>query len=252
MTFTPGWPVAAALVLLVGLAVASHVLSGRPLVRTTLLSAARAVLQLGTAGLVITLVVQRLWSSVLLLVLMFVMAVFTTVRRVGATRAWPWSALAMACGLVPTLAIVLATGAVPLTGIALIPTAGILMGNTMTGHTLFGRRAFDALRDEQDQYEAFLSVGLLPADALGEIVHRRVPEALLPDLDKVKTAGVVTLPGAFIGVLLGGGTPAQAATAQLLVLFGILATQGVTTAVAEQLLRRRLLLPDDMRGSLAR
>ena len=39
---------------------------------------------------------------------------------------------------------------------------------------------------------------------------------------------MVTLPGAFIGVMLGGGTPVQAATAQVLVLFGIMAAQTVT------------------------
>ncbi len=241
-----------AVLLLLALALGSHAVSRRGLTRATLVAVVRAVLQLGAAGAVIALVVAQLWSSVLLLLAMFAMAVLTTTRRVGVTRAWPYTAAAMACGLLPTLAILLATGAVPLTGIALIPTAGILMGNTMTGHTLFGRRAFDAIRAERAEYEAYLAVGMLPSDALGEIVHRRVPEALLPDIDKVKTAGVVTLPGAFIGVLLGGGTPAQAATAQLVVLVGILATQAVTTAVAEQLLRRRLLLPDDLQSSLAR
>ena len=52
-----------------------------------------------------------------------------------------------------------------------------------------------------------------------------MPEALIPGLDQVRTAGVVTLPGAFIGVLLGGGSPAQAAAAQVLVLMGIMAAQ---------------------------
>ena len=54
----------------------------------------------------------------------------------------------------------------------------------------------------------------------------------------MKTTGVVTLPGAFIGVMLGGGTPVQAATAQVLVLFGIMAAQTVTVGVAEHLHRR--------------
>jgi putative peptidoglycan lipid II flippase len=74
----------------------------------------------------------------------------------------------------------------------------------MNGHTLTCRRAFAALREEKGQYEAALSVGLTRAQAVGEVIHRRVPEALIPGLDQVRTAGVVTLPGAFIGVLLGG------------------------------------------------
>ena len=57
------------------------------------------------------------------------------------------------------LAIVLATRTIPLTGIAIIPIAGIIVGNAMTAHTLVGRRAFAALREEHAQYEACLSLG---------------------------------------------------------------------------------------------
>jgi putative ABC transport system permease protein len=88
------------------------------------------------------------------------------------------------------------------------------------------------------------------AQAIAEIIHRRVPEALIPGLDQVRTAGVVTLPGAFIGVLLGGGTPAQAAAAQVLVLLGIMAAQTVTAVVAEHLVMRARLLPADLQATL--
>ena len=52
----------------------------------------------------------------------------------------------------------------------------------------------------------------------------------MPGLDQTRTVGLVTLPGAFIGVLLGGGTPLEAGAAQVLVLIGLLAAQAVTTA----------------------
>ena len=120
----------------------------------------------------------------------------------------------------------------------------------MNGHTLAARRAFAALREEQGQYEAGLSIGLTRAQAIDEVIHRRVPEALIPGLDQVRTAGVVTLPGAFIGVLLGGGTPAQAAAAQVLVLMGIMAAQTTTAVVAERLIGEALLLPGDLKASL--
>jgi len=62
----------------------------------------------------------------------------------------------------------------------------------------------------------------------------------------VRTSGIVTLPGAFIGVMLGGGSAVQAATAQVLVLFAIMATQSITAGVQAALIRRRLLLPADL------
>ena len=66
----------------------------------------------------------------------------------------------------------------------------------------------------------------------------------------MRTAGVVSLPGAFIGVLLGGGTPAQAAAAQVLVLLGIMAAQTVTAVVAERFIMAARLLPPDLCGAL--
>jgi putative ABC transport system permease protein len=158
--------------------------------------------------------------------------------------------LAILAGTAPVLAIVLASGSVPPVGIAVIPVAGIVIGNAMTAHTLVGRRTFAALREENAQYEAALSVGLQPAHAITEIIHRRAPEALHPGLDQVRTTGLVTLPGAFIGVMLGGGTPVQAATTQVLVLFGVMAAQTVTVVVAERLIAARRLLPDDLRAEL--
>jgi putative ABC transport system permease protein len=250
VTIEPGWPVAYALAALLLLALGAHRLGGYGMDRSVLVAAVRALVQLTLIALIIRAVVDDLRLSAALVVVMFAVAVFTTGRRVEAAHSWLWVAVAMGAGAFPVLAIVLLSGAVPAEGIALIPIAGIIVGNAMTAHTLSGRRTFAALRDERAQYEASLSLGLLPAQAIGEIIHRRAPEALLPGLDQVRTTGLVTLPGAFIGVMLGGGSPVQAATVQVLVLFGIMAAQVVTVVVAERLVAARRLLPADLRVSL--
>jgi putative ABC transport system permease protein len=250
VTIEPGWPVAFALAALLLLALGAHGIGGYGLGRSALVAAVRAIVQLTLIALVIRTVVDDLRLSTALVVVMFAVAVLTTGHRVEAAHAWLWVAVAMAAGVVPVLTIVLLSGAVPAEGIALIPIAGIIVGNAMTAHTLSGRRTFAALREENAQYEASLSLGLLPAQAIGEIIHRRAPEALLPGLDQVRTTGLVTLPGAFIGVMLGGGSPVQAATVQVLVLFGIMAAQAITVVVAERLIRGRRLLTADLRTSL--
>lgn len=251
MTIEPGWPVAFALAALLVLALGAHRVGGYGLDGSVLVAAVRVLVQLTAIALIIAAVVDDLRLSAALVVVMFAVAVFTTGRSVEAMGSWAWIAIAVGAGLVPVLAIVLASGAVPPEGIAVIPIAGIVVGNAMTAHTLGGRRSFAALREEHSQYEACLSLGLLPSQAIEEIIHRRVPEALLPGLDQVRTTGLVTLPGAFIGVMLGGGSPAQAATAQVLVLFGIMAAQTITVVVAERLIAARRLLPADLRAVLA-
>jgi putative ABC transport system permease protein len=250
VTIEPGWPVAFALAALLVLALGAHRVGGYGMDRSVLVAAVRALVQLTLIALVIQAVVDDLRLSAALVVVMFGVAVFTTGRRVEAAHAWGWVALAVGAGLVPVLVVILGSGAVPAEGIALIPIAGIIVGNAMTAHTLGGRRSFAALREEHAQYEACLSLGLLPSQAIGEIIHRRAPEALLPGLDQVRTTGLVTLPGAFIGVMLGGGSPVQAATAQVLVLFGIMAAQTITVVVAERLIAARRLLPTDLRAAL--
>lgn len=245
-----GWPVAIALVVLMVVTVGANRVSRIDLDRQALVAGVRAVVQLSLVALVITAVVGSIWLSLLAVGAMFATAVFTTSRRVEATRAWPWAALSMACGVVPVVALLFVTGSVPFVGVALIPVAGIVIGNTMTVHTLVGRRAFAALREEHGQYEAALSLGLTSGESIDEVIARRVPEGIVPSLDQVRTAGVVTLPGAFIGVMLGGGSAVQAATAQVLVLFAIMATQAITAGVQAALIRGRRLLPDDLRASL--
>ena len=62
--------------------------------------------------------------------------------------------------------------------------------------------------------------------------------------------GLVTLPGAFVGVLLGGGSALQAGASQMLVLLGILAGQAVTIVVAHRFMMQGRLLPSDLKEKL--
>jgi putative ABC transport system permease protein len=250
VTIDPGWQVGLALALLLALALVAHTVAGYGLRTSALIAAIRALAQLSIVALLIKAVIGHLALSWVFVLAMFAMGVLTTSRRIEAPRAWIWSAAAMAAGVAPVLVIVLGSGAVPFEGIAIIPIAGIVVGNVMTANTLVGRRAFAALREEHPQYEASLSLGMRPADAIELSIHRRAPEALLPGLDQVSTTGLVTLPGAFIGVMLGGGSPVQAATAQVLVLFGIMAAQTITVLAGERLIAARRLVPVELRLAL--
>jgi putative ABC transport system permease protein len=246
----PGPALLIALVVLVALAVGASLAGRLHVERAVSTAALRAVLQLAVVALVITAVLSHLVWSLVFGVAMFAIAVFTSARRVGAAHAWPWVAVALAAGVLPVLAVVFLSGAVPWNGASLVPMAGIVIGGTMSAHSLLGRRLFAALREERGSYEAALAIGLPRPAAIGEVIGRRLPEALVPGLDQTRTVGLVTLPGAFVGVLLGGGTPVQAGAAQVVVLVGLLAAQTLTVVVASRLVRASLLLPDDLRTGL--
>lgn len=250
MQIDPTWNLAIALVLLTGGAALAAHLGRLRVTGQVVVAAVRAALQLAVVSTIIVAAIHQLWSSTLFVVAMFAIGVFTTVRRVGIRSAWPWTALAMASGVVPVLAAIYFTGTTPLNGYSLIPIGSIIVGNVMTAHTLVGRRVFAALRDNIGVYDAVLAVGLPRRRAIWMVVQPVAAEALVPNLDSTRTVGLVTLPGAFIGVLLGGGTAIQAGASQLLVLIGIMTGQTLTVLVANYLICRAKLLPGDLHTRL--
>jgi putative ABC transport system permease protein len=79
--------------------------------------------------------------------------------------------------------------------------------------------------------------------AVQDIARTAAGEALVPALDQTRTTGLVTLPGAFIGALLGGADPVQAARFQLVVLAALICAQSTVAVLLAHLLGapRRLL-----------
>lgn len=250
MTVNLGWGLAIALAVLVGLAVSAAHVGRLGLARDQVIAALRAVVQLAAVAGLVTMAVQTVWGAVAFTAFMFAVAVWTTTGRVGVRDRWAWTAVSMAAGGIPVLVIVFTTGASPFNGIAIVALGGIVTGNMMTAHTLNGRRSFAELHANLGQYEAALAVGLPRAEAMGLVIDPVLPESLIPNLDQTRTVGLVTLPGAFIGVLLGGGSPIQAGAAQVLVLIGIMAGQAITVAVMAHLIRAGRLLPPELRPAL--
>jgi putative ABC transport system permease protein len=117
-----------------------------------------------------------------------------------------------------------------------VPIAGILIGGAMTATSLAGRRALETLRARRGEYEAALALGFLRRDAVLLICRPSAGDALVPALDQTRTVGLVTLPGAFVGVLLGGATPVQAGATQVLVLIALLVVEAVAALVVLELI----------------
>jgi putative ABC transport system permease protein len=228
----PDWRLAVVLLLLVALAVTASYVGRLGVERDHVNAAVRAVVQLTAVSLVLAAALKSVWWSLAFVLLMFVVATFTSAGRIRVPRRQlPWVAGAIAAGAVPVLALVFASGLVPFNGPGIVPVAGIVIGNTMTAATLTGRRAYDEISGSFGTYEAGLALGLTSPEAAFEVVQPTAREALTPGLDQTRTVGLVTLPGAFIGVLLGGGTPLEAGAAQILVLLGVMAGQAITAGV---------------------
>jgi putative ABC transport system permease protein len=253
ITPAPDWRLAVVLALLLGVAVTASGLGrlGVELAFTT--AAFRAVVQLSIVSLVIAAALASVWWSLAFVLLMYAVASWTSAGRIRVSRAQVgWVAAAVGAGAAPVLALILASGVVPFNGAGLVPVAGIIIGGAMTAATLTGRRAYDEIAGNFGSYEAGLALGMTSPEAAFEVIQPTAKEALTPGLDQTRTVGLVTLPGAFIGVMLGGGTPVEAGAAQILVLIGLLATQGITCAVLLRLVAHAHVVRRDLRGTYPR
>ncbi|WP_051515594.1 ABC transporter permease [Candidatus Blastococcus massiliensis] len=248
----PDLRLALVLVALTVIAAAAGWLSGLGEHRSILVAAARATVQLAVVSAVLVAVVGSLALSAAFVVLMTGIASVTAAGRVtgrplrspGVRGRLVAAALPIACGAGPVVLLVLASGTVPLRGEAVIPIAGILIGGAMTATSLAGRRLREELGQRRGEVEAALALGLMPRDAVLLVVRPVAATALIPPLDQTRTVGLVTLPGAFVGVLLGGGTPLEAGAAQLLVLVGLLAAEMLAVWIVTELVGRGALLDD--------
>ncbi|MFC7328607.1 ABC transporter permease [Marinactinospora rubrisoli] len=205
--------------------------------RAVLTAGLRAAVQLGGVALVIAAVVRSgPWTAAFVL-MMYAVAVWTAGRRI--CKGWPaaWAALPIAAAF-PVAGLVLATGLLPPTGMAVIPVTGILVGGALTATSLAGQRAVEELRSRRGEVEAALALGLSSRAARLEICRPAAARALVPALDQTRTVGLVTLPGAFVGMLLGGASPVEAGAVQLFVLIGLLAVESLAIVVCVELVAR--------------
>ena len=220
------------------LARAARLQLARPLV----VAGVRGAVQLTAVGAVVALVFEVPALGVVFAAVMLLSATVACAGRLGADLPGR-RRIALAAVALPALAatgLLLACGAFATTPRAAVPAVGILVGGAMVAAGLAGQRLLQALEADRPRIEARLLLGLGVREAAAPTLREAVATALTPALDQTRTAGLVTLPGTFVGLLLGGASPAEAAATQLVVLAALLAVElGAALLVAELVLRAR-------------
>jgi putative ABC transport system permease protein len=212
--------------------------------RAVLVAAGRAAVQLAVVALALRGVFAAPPLVVLVLAVMFGVAVWTASGRLrelpGSARA---VALACGCGAVLTIGLIIGIPILDRSVRTLVAVSGIVVGGTMTAATLTGRRLLAGLHSRRDEVEAWLALGATPRQAVLSIAREAAAEALVPAIDQTRTVGLVTLPGAFVGALLGGASALEAGRFQIVVLVGLLCAESVTAVVLARLLGAPRTLP---------
>ncbi len=121
-----------------------------------------------------------------------------------------------------------------------IPLLGMMLGNTMTGIAVALDRLTQTSLQQRTVIEARLMLGQEWKEAIGEIKKESIRSGLIPIVNAMTVAGVVSLPGMMTGQILAGSPPLEAVRYQILIMFLISSSTGFGTIAAVWIGTRRL------------
>ena len=101
----------------------------------------------------------------------------------------------------------------------LLPILGMLLGNAMTGVALTLETLTQSAQRERNAIEARIALGASRLDAFAQPLRQALRTGLLPIINSMAAAGIVSLPGMMTGQILSGADPVEAAKYQLLIMF---------------------------------
>lgn len=217
--------------------------------KSTLIAALRTTVQLLLIGLVLKALFANanLWWVSGVALLMLLVAAGEVMARQRRRFAGLWGYGIGACSMflssftVTLLALTVMIGPQPwYEPRYAIPLLGMIMGNTMTGVAVGLDSLTNLAWQQRATIEARLMLGHRWDDAIAEVLRQSTHSGLIPIINAMATAGVVSLPGMMTGQILAGNPPMEAVKYQILIMFLVTAGTGFGTLGALRLGARRL------------
>ncbi len=121
-----------------------------------------------------------------------------------------------------------------------VPLAGIILGNALNAASLTLDAMLGGVGRERSAIEARLCLGETFAAAIKPLVRAAIRCGLLPTINTMSAAGIVTLPGIMTGQILAGMDPMDAVKYQILLMFLLAGGSGIASVIVALLVRARL------------
>ncbi len=219
------------------------------LARPLLVAAVRTVVQLLLVGLVLKALFTRLhpgWIAVIALLMLLVAGREVLARQQRRLRgSWGYG--------VGTLSMFISTFSITLLILLVviqtdpwyapqysIPLLGMMFGNTMNGIAIAMDRLNQLAWQQRSAIEARLTLGHDWRSAIGAARRESIRAGMIPIINAMAAAGIVSLPGMMTGQILAGAPPLEAVNYQILIMFMVAAGTGFGTLAAVALASWRL------------
>jgi len=125
-----------------------------------------------------------------------------------------------------------------------IPLAGMVIGNSMTGIALSLERVFADMDAREGELLALTALGATPWEAAHGSIRLALRAGLIPTINSMAAAGLVFIPGMMAGQILAGADPVTATGYQIVVMLMVAAATAMGSVVALLLTYRRRFTAD--------
>ena len=209
--------------------------------KTLGIAALRTTVQLALIGLVLKILFQLVspwWTGLAALIMLLLAGREVTARQTLKLRGgWSYSiatsSLIVAGGIVTILALTTAVRPEPWYDPRFaLPLLGMMLGNTLTGISVGMERLSATLKREKDAIEARLALGHPRRDAVKPYVREAMRAGLMPIINAMSAAGIISLPGMMTGQILAGVDPTEAVKYQILIMFLLAGTTSIGALIA--------------------
>ncbi|XP_061366670.1 protein ALUMINUM SENSITIVE 3-like [Gastrolobium bilobum] len=198
----------------------------------------RAFIQLSIIGFVLQFIFNQDNAGWILLAYLFMVSVagYTAGQRAKhVPRGKLVAGASILTGTAVTMLVLVLLSVFPFTPRYIIPVAGMMVGNSMTVTGVTMKRLRDDIKMQMNLVETALALGATPRQATHQQVKRTLVLALSPVVDNTKTVGLISLPGAMTGLIMGGASPLEAIQLQIVVMNMMIGAATVSSIVATYL-----------------
>ena len=132
-----------------------------------------------------------------------------------------------------------------------IPLLGMILGNSLNGVSLALDHFLEYLETRREELELRLTFAASRTEVLRPPLRSAMRRGLIPIVNAMSVAGIVSLPGMMTGQILAGAPPMQAVAYQILIMF-MLAGAYTLGIVVVSLLAGTRLITSEVRLALER
>lgn len=198
----------------------------------------RAFLQLSIIGFVLEFIFTQKNVAWIILAYLFMVSVagYTAGERAKQVpRGKVIAGASILAGTAVTMFLLVVLDVFPFTPRYIIPVAGMMVGNAMTVTGVTIKKLREDLKLQKSLVETALALGATPRQATQVQVKRSLVIALSPVLDNAKTVGLIALPGAMTGLIMGGASPLEAIQLQIVVMNMLLGASTISSLASTYL-----------------